>query len=173
MTKRRVDLAVVRNPELGNDFDAVHLRTEPLIAALPADLAGHGQHAVALKDLRTRTFVTHPSGYRSAMFSAVMDACRHAGFTPREVIEVRETSTLVAFVAAGLGVALIPASVRSLALDGVAYRRLSDVRIDTELKLVNRHGDLSAAASTVRDLIINQLGKAPGATADGAVRDGG
>src|SRR6478735_3949900 len=173
LAERRVDLAVVRNPELGNDFDAVHLRTEPLIAALPADLAGHGQHAVALKDLRTRTFVTHPSGYRSAMFSAVMDACRHAGFTPREVIEVRETSTLVAFVAAGLGVALIPASVRSLALDGVAYRRLSDVRIDTELKLVNRHGDLSAAASTVRDLIINQLGKAPGATADGAVRDGG
>jgi DNA-binding transcriptional LysR family regulator len=73
------------------------------------------------------------------------------------VIEVRETSTLVAFVAAGLGVALIPASVRSLALDGVAYRPLSDVHIDTELKIVSRRGELSAAASTVRELIIGQL----------------
>jgi DNA-binding transcriptional LysR family regulator len=162
LTERRVDLAVVRNPQPGNDFDSMHLRTEPLIAALPADLAGHGQHAVALHDLRGRTFVTHPSGYRSAMFSAVMNACHQAGFTPREVIEVRETSTLVAFVAAGLGVALIPASVRSLALEGVAYRRLSDVHVDTELKLVNRHGDLSGAASTVRDLIINQLRETQG-----------
>jgi DNA-binding transcriptional LysR family regulator len=91
------------------------------------------------------------------MFNAVMGACRQAGFTPAEVIEVRETSTLVAFVAAGLGVALVPDSVRSLALDGVVYRRLSDVHVDTQLMLVNRRGDLSAAASTVRDLILDQL----------------
>ena len=94
------------------------------------------------------------------MFNAVMEACRQAGFTPREVIEVRETSTLVAFVAAGLGVALIPASVRSLALDGVAYRELSDVRVDTELKLVNRQKQLSAAGSTIRDVIIGQFREA-------------
>ena len=86
------------------------------------------------------------------------------------MIEVRETSTLVAFVAAGLGVALIPASVRSLALDGVAYRPLSDVHVDTELKLVNRHGDLTATASTVRDLIITQLRKAPGIDAGTSAR---
>jgi len=157
LTERRVDLAVVRNPQPGNDFDAVHLRTEPLIAALPADFSGDEQPAVALKDLRERTFVTHPSGYQSAMFSAVMGACHQAGFAPHEVIEVRETSTMVAFVAAGLGVALVPASVRSLALDGVAYRPLSDVHVDTELKIVNRRGELSAAAATVRELIIGQL----------------
>jgi len=46
---------------------------------------------------------------------------------------------------------------RSLALDGVVYRRLSDVHVDTQLMLVNRRGDLSTAASTVRDLILDQL----------------
>lgn len=158
--ERRIDLAVVRNPLPDNDFDAVHLRTEPLVAALPADYVRRNQDPVALKDLADQTFVTHPSGYRSAMFNAVMEACRRAGFTPHEVIEVRETSTLVAFVAAGLGVALIPASVRSLALDGVAYTQLSDVRVDTELKLVNRHQELSLAASTIRDVIIGQFREA-------------
>jgi DNA-binding transcriptional LysR family regulator len=161
LTERRVDLAVVRNPEPGIDLDVVHLRTEPLIAALPADSVARDQDTVALKDMHRRTFVTHPSGYRSAMFSSVMQACRQAGFTPREVIEVRETSTLVAFVAAGLGVALVPASVRSLALDGVAYRPLSDVHVDTHLQLVTRHGELSAAASTVRGLIIGELRRTP------------
>jgi len=42
-------------------------------------------------------------------------------------------------------------------LDGVVYRRLSDVHVDTQLMLVNRRGDLSTAASTVRDLILDQL----------------
>lgn len=158
LMERRVDLAVVRNPPPGTDVDAIHLRTEPLIAALPADSTAPADRPVAVADLRGRTFITHPSGYRSAMFSAVLDACRQAGFALREVIEVRETSTLVAFVAAGLGVALIPASVRSLALDGVAYRELADVHVDTELKLINRRGELSAAASMVRDVIISQLG---------------
>src|SRR6478752_2337536 len=82
LAERRIDLAVVRNPQPCIDFDAVHLRTEPLIAALPADFAGLEPDAVALRDLRDRPFVTHPSGYRSAMFGAVMDACGRAGFTP-------------------------------------------------------------------------------------------
>lgn len=157
LIERRIDLAVVRNTQPSNAFDTTHLRDEPLVAALPADFAGPDRHTVALADLRGRTFVTHPSGHRSAMFNAVMGACRQAGFTPAEVIEVRETSTLVAFVAAGLGVALVPDSVRSLALDGVVYRGLSDVHVDTQLMLVNRRGDLSTAASTVRALILDQL----------------
>lgn len=156
LAERRVDLAVVRNPLPGNDFDSIHLRTEPLIAAIPADDQGALQASLALKDLRRRTFITHPSGHRSAMFGAVLDACRQAGFRPSEIIEVRETSTLIAFVAAGLGVALIPASVRALALEGVVYRQLSDVHVDTELELINRRGEMSAAASTVRELIIGQ-----------------
>jgi DNA-binding transcriptional LysR family regulator len=168
LAERRIDLAVVRNPAPSNDFDSVHLRNEPLIAALPADEPAALPESVALTDLRRRTFITHPSGFRSAMFGAVLEACRQAGFIPHEVIEVRETSTLVAFVAAGLGVALIPASVRALALEGVAYRPLSDVRVDTELKLLNRRGEISSAGSTVRELIIGQYRD----SADGHINPG-
>lgn len=39
---------------------------------------------------------------------AVEDACAAHGFTPRTAHEVAETATLVSFVAAGLGVSLVP-----------------------------------------------------------------
>lgn len=151
-----LDLALVRNPLPSNNSQAIHLRTEPLIAVLPSDRAGPSQQEVALSDLRDLPFITHPSGHRSAMFGAVLDACRRAGFTPREVIEVGETSTLVAFVAAGLGVALVPDSVRSLRLDGVVYCRLSDVDVPTQLMLIARPNE-SAAARRVRDLIVRSI----------------
>ena len=155
---RDVDLAVVRDPDRIEELDVSPLRREPLIAALPLDLAldriGDG---VRLADLRDQTFVTHPSGQRSAMFGAVLRACREAGFTPRDIIEVAETSTLVAFVAAGLGVGLVPESVRSVALDGVAYRRLSDVAPRTDLLLAARAGQSTPATRSVRDVILRQV----------------
>jgi DNA-binding transcriptional LysR family regulator len=155
----RLDLALVRNPEPAPDLRAVHLRTEPLIAVLPVEQAGPGS-TVRLADLSEFPFVTHPSGYRSAMFTAVLQACRQAGFLPKEVIEVGETSTLVAFVAAGLGVALVPESVRSLGLDGVAYRALADVTMPTELMLLTRAGEQSPAARSVAGIVTRTVGAA-------------
>ena len=85
------------------------------------------------------------------MYDAVMAVCRSVGFQPVEVVEVRETATLVAFVAAGIGVALVPEPVRSLAVEGVVYRLLSDVRFETELVLAVRAGEVSPAVAGVVD----------------------
>jgi len=67
----------------------------------------------------------HSSGGRSSIHDQVMRACTEAGFQPDRVVEVGETATLVVFVAAGMGVALVPEPVRSLGLEGVAYVGLS------------------------------------------------
>lgn len=87
------------------------------------------------------------------MHQSMLDACHAAGFEPREIIEVRETSTLVTFVAAGLGVALVPASVRSLGIDGVAYVPLTGVAPTVELVMATREGDTSPGVRRVADVI--------------------
>ncbi len=153
---RHIDLALVRDPDQVEELDVAPLRSEFLIAAMPVDRAGTSDQ-VRLADLRALTFITHPSGNRSAMFGTVLRACRQAGFSPREVIEVAETSTLIAFVAAGLGGGLVPESVRSLTLDGVAYRGLSDVRPRTDLLLAARTGGATPATRSVREVILRQV----------------
>ena len=92
------------------------------------------------------------------MHEAVIQACRVAGFQPREVVEVRETATLVTFVAAGIGVALVPEPVRSLALDGVVYRPLADVEQVTTLDLATRGVDQPAAIAEVAAVILDVTG---------------
>jgi DNA-binding transcriptional LysR family regulator len=77
-----------------------------------------------LTDLRDEPFIGYPSSPPSAMHQAVTAACRQAGFTPRIRQEVAETSSLVALVAAGLGIALAPASVRHLRINGATHRPL-------------------------------------------------
>ena len=59
--------------------------------------------------------------------------CTDAGFVPRVRDEVEETSTLVTLVAAGLGVAIVPAPTAALDVAGVCYRPLVPDRLGIDL----------------------------------------
>lgn len=158
LTARQIDVAVTRDPVPETDVRIQPLRSERFVAALPADHPLAGEERVALAELREATFVTHPSGRRSVTYNVVMRACQQVGFVPGEVVEVRETATLVTFVAAGIGVALVPEPVRSLALAGVVFRELADVHLTSELVVATRVQESSPAVARVVDLLLETVG---------------
>jgi DNA-binding transcriptional LysR family regulator len=84
------------------------------------------------------------------MSSVVTAVCAEAGFIPRVRHEVMETSTLVTLVAAGLGVAIVPAPTAALDIAGVRYLPLMPATLGV---------DLVAAHAAVSDspLIANVL----------------
>lgn len=148
-----LDLALVRpGPDPHEVLDLVHLRTERLVAVLPEAHPLAGRARIRLAELASETFVIHPSTERSSMHRHVLAACRAAGFTPHPLVEVGETATVAVFVAAGIGVALVPEPVRSLRLDGVAYVDL--VRAPTvDLALATSPTSTSPAVAGVADLV--------------------
>ncbi|WP_432825072.1 LysR substrate-binding domain-containing protein [Dactylosporangium sp. CA-092794] len=148
-----VDIAVTRPPADPAGLRITPLRSEPLIAALRADDPRAAADTVDLTTLAGDPFIAHPSGQRSSMYQCMIDTCRAAGFHPAEVIEVRETSTLVTFVAAGLGVALLPESVRALRIDGVAYRPLATPSIPVELVIATRAEPPAPAVALVAGIV--------------------
>ena len=79
-----------------------------------------------------------------------MAACQGQGFTPVVVQEATEMLTLVGLVAAGIGVALVPASVAQLRTTGVVYRPLLDASLTTELVLAWRAGNNSPLVAALR-----------------------
>ena len=52
---------------------------------------------------------------------------------------------MLAFVAAELGVSLVPRSMRMALVQGVAYLDLSDVRRSARMAIAHRRGDISTA----------------------------
>lgn len=128
-----IDLALLRPPVAhpGVVFETV--RRDRLFAALPAGhrLAEGGE--LAIGELRGEDFVAHAGHGRSVMSSVVTAACADAGFVPRVRHEVEETSTLVTLVAAGLGVAIVPAPTAELDIAGVRYRPLTPASLGVDL----------------------------------------
>jgi DNA-binding transcriptional LysR family regulator len=74
-----------------------------------------------------------------------MAACRAAGFSPRAGQEAPRIASTLSLVAVGLGISLVPASLRHLYVDGVLYRRLGgSIQPKAPLDLASRRGDSSA-----------------------------
>jgi DNA-binding transcriptional LysR family regulator len=128
-----IDIALLRPPVDNPAVRCEVLRRDRLIAALPADhpLASHNQ--VRIGDLRDEDFIVHSGQGRSVMSGVLAAACADAGFSPRIRHEAAETSTLVTLVAAGLGVAVVPAPTADLDVAGVTYRLLEPSSFGVDL----------------------------------------
>ncbi|MET8945654.1 LysR substrate-binding domain-containing protein [Streptomyces sp. NPDC004542] len=152
------DLAVLRGPVDHEDISITPLRSESLVAVLPSHHPLAARRRISLEALADEPFVIHPS--RSSIHGSVLAACRHAGFQPTSLTEVGETATLVVFVAAGHGVALVPAPVQSLQLASVVYVPLAR-KESVDLVLARRVRCSTPATEQVAALIktsIDDLG---------------
>jgi DNA-binding transcriptional LysR family regulator len=119
-----ISVGLLRPPVNADELVVEVIREEPLVALLPVTHSLASQVELDLVDLRDEDFISYPSSPPSSVFLAVAAACQHAGFTPRIHQEVADTSSLVALVAAGLGVALAPASIRHMRIPGATHRPL-------------------------------------------------
>ena len=151
----RVDVAFVRIPT--GDLRALAVSTlleEPLVLALPSGhpLARRTRGAaIPLKALANEVFIAASGdGPRAAAFAAV----KAAGFALHTGQQAPTTASAMNLVAAGLGMSIVPASLQSLRIDGVAYRRLeSATQLTAPLNIVSRRGDPSAAVRHFLSLV--------------------
>jgi len=90
-------------------LDLHPLLTEPLLLVLPR--ADSGGEAVALETLSDAPWVSGLAGTQFA--TAVEQACRSAGFSPRIVHRADEALLIESLVGSGIGIALLPALARS------------------------------------------------------------
>jgi len=117
----RLDVAFVRPPVGGDGLAARVVDEEPLVAVLPDDHDLAERPEIELSELAGEPFVLFPRPLGEGLWDMIVQACVATGFTPRIVQESPQIHTIVGLVAAGVGVTLVPSSVRRLALPGVRY----------------------------------------------------
>ncbi len=83
------------------------------------------------------------------LYGQVTEACRQAGFVPKAVQkDVWLMQTIVGLVAGGIGVALVPCSLRNLHRSGVVYKAVYGLSPTVELGVVWRRDDLGVVLSS-------------------------
>ncbi len=157
LLKGRLDAAFVRTPvgfEPGVVTDDV--LEEPMVVALPAGhrLAGGDGAALALAALAEEDFVLYRRPTGPGLYDAIVSACRAAGFSARVAQEAPRLTATLSLVAAGLGLSIVPASLRGLGVGAVAYRTLAPgAGLVAPIHLASRRGDPSAVLARFRALV--------------------
>ncbi|KUJ64686.1 hypothetical protein ACZ90_59280 [Streptomyces albus subsp. albus] len=100
-----------------------------------------GPDPLPLAALAGEPFVLLPRDVGPRLHDRITGLCQEAGFTPRVVQRAVEWQTLVALVAAGLGVTIAPYAVTRIALPGVVHRPLPPGSGDTAVALCHRRAD--------------------------------
>ncbi len=82
--------------------------------------------SVAVERLAEELFLIVPRHQVVVLHDSIVQRCQAAGFTPRVGLEVYLQQTIINFVAEGLGVAFVPASMRRSQIKGAIFKRIAD-----------------------------------------------
>ena len=158
LLREEVQVAIIR-AVVARPADLVFekLAQENMLIALPAEhhlvkRRASGAHApISLRALARERFILVRRHAAPGMYGNVLEACHRAGFTPLVVAEVEQMLIGINLVAAGVGISLVPASIREIRQRGIVYCPVLDApSLVAPLTLIYRRGQ---AQSIVTDFI--------------------
>jgi DNA-binding transcriptional LysR family regulator len=142
-----LDVGFVRDvPKHEADARALRLDEidrEPLLLALPSEhrLANRGR--IWLREAADEAFVVQPRELAATLYDRLALIAAKANFHPLIRQHSQQINGLLMLVAAGMGLALIPASMCTVSLAGVSYVQLEDPDAYMLLAAASRRDDAS------------------------------
>ena len=131
------DLALVVGPvHETRDLTLIDLKAQKFAVAVPVGHPLAKRERVQLRELASENFIAFPSSEGVGFATALGEACQSAGFLPRVVQEASQMQAIVTLVAGGLGIALVPESMRRLRMEDVVFIDLADAKSKAGYRLV-------------------------------------
>ncbi len=106
----RIDIGMSRMqpPSEQSDIQSLSLGDEPLVAAISSDSPLAAQAQVTLAELSEHPLILFPADYGSGLNEAIEQLYRRNGLPLRPGPSGRQITSIIALVAAGQGIALVP-----------------------------------------------------------------
>ena len=117
----RTDVAFVRTPQEDEFITSELLHRQPIVVVLADCNPLANTNSLSTADIVDQPIVGYPKHARPILHEALWSGFRKIGAQPNIVCEIIDKSTLLQFVAHGLGIALAPAWVKNIAPSGVSF----------------------------------------------------
>lgn len=117
----RTDVAFVRTPQQDDFITSELLHRQPVLVVLADTNPLSSSASLSASDIANQPMVGYPKHARPILHEALWSGFRKIGAQPNIVCEIIDKSTMLQFVAQGLGIALAPAWVRNIAPLGVSF----------------------------------------------------
>lgn len=126
LTRGVIDVGLLRLQPAPAEVEVQPVMEDPFLVAVPHAHRLARQQAVRLAELAGEPMVMFPHRGSPLFHSRIMTMCERAGFTPRVVQQATQIHTVAGLVGAGIGLAIIPGTVRNLQPRGVHFLEILD-----------------------------------------------
>ena len=151
----KYDLIVTDNAPFREDYVKERFTSDPLLAAVPKGHRLAGAESLSAKDLKNEALVLFGDG--SGMLTLVNRMCASAHFAYRQRIQTDDECSLVKYVEAGLGAAIIPATMlEAFDAQSVVFKRVTDMDRVSVL-CYNKHRYRTKAVALFLDFLKNTV----------------
>ena len=143
--------------DVNDGYEGIRVFNDPMVVVLPKENPLSTRDVLLFSDLSNEPQVMFETEY--TLYQLVLSACRHAGFTPKNITRVSQADFGIALVAAGTGVMILPRSIaRRYSVPGVVNIPLASDELRWELSLFWRKDQvLSFAAQAMISLVKKHL----------------
>lgn len=144
----RLDIGFVRPPLIAPPGVVIAtLFQEPVLLALPAGHRLAGERAIEPAQLAEEPFVIPNQGMGESFHHHTVALCERGGFQPRLAHRGRDLVAVACLVELGLGIAVVPASLRaSLSLPRLVYREIAGPAQMADIAAAFRRNEAAPAA---------------------------
>lgn len=152
-----LDAAFLWTPP-AEDLWTYALARERLVAAVPATIPlAVPNGPIRIATLADATFIVYGRRDGFGLFAATVAACHRAGFAPRFGLEAPRLGAALGMVALGMGIVLLPQTLRIIAHPGVRFVDLSGGdEFSTTLRLVTPLRTSVESAAMFRQFIASE-----------------
>jgi DNA-binding transcriptional LysR family regulator len=137
-----LDVGIVRAPVEAADLAVEEVAQDHLIAAVPSGHARAGAESLPIAELAEEPLVALSRDVVPGLHDQVIALFAEHGSSARITQEANSVQAVLGLVAAGLGIAVLPSSVRILSREGIAFSELTPSRT-SPLLAVTQTGDRS------------------------------
>ncbi|WP_312189495.1 LysR family transcriptional regulator [Sphingobacterium sp.] len=134
--KKELDLGFVRLSEAPTGLSSLPIYTEHFSLVLPNDHPLLRQQTLAFETLKDEPFILFSKNYSHSYYDLVMSIFSDHQFTPKVTLRTVNALTIFNMVAQGLGVAIVPSSLKNGYHIDVTFLELNTLPQRTTLSLV-------------------------------------
>ena len=149
----RIDLGIGRATADPQHVEATLVMHEALLVAANATHRLAEASEASLRDLAGEPIIGFDRTVSPSLHAVLASMLNAEGAAYDPIIEATEYATILGFVAAGEGVAIVPASVQTFRPPGLHYVSLRDVSASVPLLLLTRAGEPLPLVAQARELV--------------------
>lgn len=153
LQQQHIDVGFVDPILSQGELSFLKLLAEPLVVVLAASHPLANQKNIALKQLAKASWITGRQDEGCGLLLRFLEACHQANFTPNIQQETNDIRMRLGFVAAGLGVTLLPVSALTSEPRGIVYKDIDPSIAEVELSIAWQSNNLSPVLKSFLDSV--------------------